>query len=105
MVAPHTPAPSTTLERARRRFERWRSTRPSRIPHSRGTVEVGVEAAREHGVTHLARACLKPNNVNPLALASPGGYTLLCVFETRIGAKVYETVARSCHSPRVPSAA
>ncbi|MGH9352582.1 MAG: hypothetical protein ACRD2G_10535 [Terriglobia bacterium] len=50
MASPNAPNRSTTLERARRRFEHWRRARRSgaRIPNALWALAVAV--AREHGV-------------------------------------------------------
>lgn len=50
MITAGSQEPSGTLERARRRFDRWRRTRQhgARIPNALWAL--AVEAAREHGV-------------------------------------------------------
>lgn len=55
MMRRHRPDRSLTLDRARRRFEHWRKTRPHGTPIPEALWTLAVEAAREHGLNPTAR--------------------------------------------------
>jgi hypothetical protein len=56
MIDAETRVRRPTMERVRRRFERWRSSRPPFSPIPEGLWALAVEVAREHGVNATAHA-------------------------------------------------
>jgi hypothetical protein len=55
MIGTETRVRRPTMERVRRRFEHWRSSRPSFSPIPEGLWALAVEVAREHGVNAAAQ--------------------------------------------------
>lgn len=55
MIARKTRSIPTTLEQARRQFERWRKVRPSLSPIPKPLWALAVKIAQEHGVSRTAQ--------------------------------------------------
>jgi len=62
-----------TMDQARRRFERWRQTRPPSSPIPEGLWALAVKVASDHGVSKTAEALRLSYNALKKRLDSAGG--------------------------------
>ena len=89
MMARKTRVIRPTMERARRRFERWRKTRPPFSPIPQALWALAVKVASQHGVSKTAQALRLSYNALKKRLDSAGG----SVHDPQLPARFVEIVA------------